>query len=197
VPDLAGSDTRAPAHAGSVHALLNCSVSRRSPGRHECRDMAKRVRLQGGRGRRIRAPKQSGAGFLILLRLRAKVWYPAVRTIRRVAGDWCAVISSPRGQKPSATSPLREYFNERETPTDRPASARRSDRIAAWVWSIDRGPDENLADHLPPWQREGEYPPKWGEGDCLRTSRSSKPRLHEESRPVDSCGQSGKTLKLM
>jgi hypothetical protein len=47
--------------------------------------MAKRVRLQGGRGRRIRAPKQSGAGFLILLRLRAKVWYPAVTTIRRVA----------------------------------------------------------------------------------------------------------------
>jgi hypothetical protein len=82
---LSGTTTGAQpelGHAGSVHALLNCSVSRRSPCGNECRDMAERIRVQVRSGRRIRAQKQSGAVSLILLRVRAKVRFRvAVTTI--------------------------------------------------------------------------------------------------------------------
>jgi hypothetical protein len=69
-----GRAARVEAHAHSrVHAVLNCCVSRWSPRRNQRWDMAERDRLQGRSGRRIRAPKQSGAVSFILFRVRAKV----------------------------------------------------------------------------------------------------------------------------
>jgi hypothetical protein len=69
-----GRAARVEAHAHSrVHAVLNCCVSRWSPRRNQRWNMAERDRLQGRSGRRIRAPKQSGAVSFILFRVRAKV----------------------------------------------------------------------------------------------------------------------------
>jgi hypothetical protein len=69
-----GRAARVESHAHSrVHAVLNCCVSRWSPRRNQRWDMAERDRLQGRSGRRIRAPKQSGAVSFILFRVRAKV----------------------------------------------------------------------------------------------------------------------------
>ena len=51
----------AGAHADSFHALLNCSLSRRSPRSDECRDLAERERVQGRSGDRIRAKTVRGS----------------------------------------------------------------------------------------------------------------------------------------
>jgi hypothetical protein len=84
--------SRQGAHAhSSVHAVLNRCVSRWSSRRHECRDMADGDRLQGRSGRRIRAPKQSGAVSFILFRVRAKVQFVQFRaTMTSWPEPWAA-----------------------------------------------------------------------------------------------------------
>ena len=52
--------------------------------------MAERVRLQGRSGRRIRAPKQSGAVSFILFRVRAKVQLVQFRATVTTWQPWAA-----------------------------------------------------------------------------------------------------------
>jgi hypothetical protein len=64
-----------PVHAGRVHALFDCSISRWSPCRNKHGDVAERRRLQVRRGRRrIRAQKQGrGSASVNLVHVRAQI----------------------------------------------------------------------------------------------------------------------------
>jgi hypothetical protein len=124
---------KSPAHADSIYALHDCSVSRRSPRRNERRDVAEGVRLRNCSGRRIRAQKYpGGAGSFNLIRVR-----PQVRL--RDAGDATSALSAlrcsalgPRRSRcpsscPSRASPSRRQI---EHEVKAPLAARSGDRPA-------------------------------------------------------------------